>query len=204
MSFQHALRGINGPAVDREMLAFLAAYLRSPLSRYYLFHTSSSWGVSRQKVHVEEVLRLPFPLPDQLPNAKRGWQIIREVSSTLMNAAKRADRRFCFTARELFGGQRNHRTACRGVLRYSSHGEDSHRSTDKIIIPSVRPTRARPLVPTIKPSTESQRSAYKEQVCRMLNGWSKRVNLPFAVKRTGPMLSVSGWSCSRRSCEARR
>jgi hypothetical protein len=52
VSFQHALRGVHGPANDRDLLIFLAAYLRTPLARYFLFHTSSNSGVSRQKVHV--------------------------------------------------------------------------------------------------------------------------------------------------------
>jgi hypothetical protein len=56
VSFRHALRGISGPKADRELLIFLAAYLRSSLAQYYLFQTSSNWGVSRQEVHVEELL----------------------------------------------------------------------------------------------------------------------------------------------------
>src|SRR5205823_4417033 len=63
VSFQHALRGISGPPEDRDLLVFLTAYLASNLAKYFLFQTSSNWGVSRQEVHVEELLRLPFPLP---------------------------------------------------------------------------------------------------------------------------------------------
>ncbi len=39
VAFRHAVRGIHGPAKDRELLMFLAAYLRSDLAQYYLFHT---------------------------------------------------------------------------------------------------------------------------------------------------------------------
>ena len=45
--------------------------------------------------------------------------------------------------------------------------------TVNVIIESVRPTRARPLVPTLKPSTREQQKAYCSRVCDMLNGWSK-------------------------------
>jgi hypothetical protein len=65
VSFQHALRGIHGPANDRSLLIFLAAYLRSSLANFFLFHTSSSWGVARPKVHVEEVLRVMMPHAEQ-------------------------------------------------------------------------------------------------------------------------------------------
>ena len=49
-----------------------------------------------------------------------------------------------------------------------------------IIIPSVRPTRRRPVVPTIIPSKQEQRDDYIERLCDTLNGWAK--NGPFAVQ----------------------
>jgi hypothetical protein len=51
VSFRHALRGISGPKTDNDLLAFLAAYLCSSLARYFLFHTSSNWGIYRPEVH---------------------------------------------------------------------------------------------------------------------------------------------------------
>jgi hypothetical protein len=83
VSFQDAVRGIHGPDKDRELLMFLAAYLRSGIAKYYLFHTSANWGIYRPEVHVEEVLRIPFPLPDQQPNPKRCREIVREVTKIL-------------------------------------------------------------------------------------------------------------------------
>src|SRR5262249_37890389 len=88
--FRHAVRGIRGPDNDRDLLAFLAAYLQSALARFYLFHTSSNWGVSRAKVHVEELLRLPFPLPDETMRPKRSREIVREVAGIIMQAAREA------------------------------------------------------------------------------------------------------------------
>ena len=61
--FQHALQSISGPKEDAELLMFLTVYLRSKLSRYFLFHTSTNWGSERDKVHLNELLRVPFPLP---------------------------------------------------------------------------------------------------------------------------------------------
>ena len=55
VSFQDFLRGIHGPKEDRDLLMFLAAYLRSRLARYFLFHTSSNWGITRQQIHVDEL-----------------------------------------------------------------------------------------------------------------------------------------------------
>ncbi|MDM8523599.1 N-6 DNA methylase [Desulfococcaceae bacterium HSG8] len=61
--FQHSLQSIAGPEEDANLLMFLTAYLRSNLARYFLFHTSANWGSERDKVHLTELLRVPFPLP---------------------------------------------------------------------------------------------------------------------------------------------
>jgi hypothetical protein len=61
--FQDSLQSITGPKEDAELLMFLTVYLRSKLSRYFLFHTSANWGSERDKVHLNELLRVPFPLP---------------------------------------------------------------------------------------------------------------------------------------------
>ncbi len=60
--FQHSLQSISGPEEDVDLLMFLTGYLRSKLSRYFLFHTSANWGSERDKVHLNELLRVPFPL----------------------------------------------------------------------------------------------------------------------------------------------
>jgi hypothetical protein len=46
--------------------------LRSPLARYFVFHTAASLGTERDQVHTHEALGLPFFLPDSeaaQPNA---------------------------------------------------------------------------------------------------------------------------------------
>jgi predicted GH43/DUF377 family glycosyl hydrolase len=80
VSFRHALRGIHGPQDQSDLLAFLAAYLRTSLARYFMFHTSASWGMYRPEGHVEEVLRLPMPFPEQLRDGKRARAIVGQVA----------------------------------------------------------------------------------------------------------------------------
>jgi len=80
--FQHSLQSIAGPKDDADQLIFLAAYLRSRLARYFAFHTSANIGMERDKVHLDEVLCLPFYLPDDdeaiAPNATT---LLRDVAS---------------------------------------------------------------------------------------------------------------------------
>ncbi len=60
--FRDSLRSISGTASEVENLMFLAAFMRSKLARYFVFHTSASLGTERDQVHIAEVMRLPFYL----------------------------------------------------------------------------------------------------------------------------------------------
>ena len=62
--FRDSLQSIAGHSDDASLLRFLAAVLDSDLALYFLFHTASSWGTERDKVRLFEILRRPFPLPD--------------------------------------------------------------------------------------------------------------------------------------------
>jgi hypothetical protein len=78
--FQDSLQSIAGPYGDNDLLMFLTAYLRSKLARYFLFHTSANWGSERDKVHLSELLRVPFPLPDHEFVSPEAGQIVKQVS----------------------------------------------------------------------------------------------------------------------------
>ena len=81
--FQHSFESITGPQEDKELLLFLTAYLRSNLSKYYLFHTVSNWGSERAKVHLNELLRLPFPIPGNEFISADADKIIKQVASKI-------------------------------------------------------------------------------------------------------------------------
>lgn len=173
VSFRSSVRGIHGPPRHRELLILLAAYLRTEISRYFLFHTSSSWGVSRSEVQDEDLLRVPFPLPDQQPDPKRSWEIVREVSRLVTDAAKRADADLA----DRPGIVRSASEAIEPLVAEYFDVLPMERllieDTNSVIIPSVRPTRARPLVPTIMPVKPAQLESYCDRVCDMLNGWAR-------------------------------
>lgn len=82
--FQHALRSISGPKGDESLLMFLSAYLRSSLARYFLFHTSANWGTERDQVHLNEVLRVPFPLPGNEFISSEADHLIQQVSRKIV------------------------------------------------------------------------------------------------------------------------
>jgi len=78
--FQDSLQSIAGPREDSDLLMFLTIYLRSNLAKYFLFHTAANWGSERDKVHLKELLRIPFPLPGNESIPPESEQIVRDVA----------------------------------------------------------------------------------------------------------------------------
>ena len=88
LRFQHALHSIAGPVEDSNNLRFLSAYLRSPLARYYVFHTSASLGTERDQVHLAEAIRVPFFLPESEAAQPDAGLIITEVADRIRQLQK--------------------------------------------------------------------------------------------------------------------
>ena len=81
--FQHSLQSIAGPLKDANLLKFLTVYLRSNLAKYFLFHTAANWGSERDKVHLFELLRIPFPLPGNEFISTDSEQIIIQIAQKI-------------------------------------------------------------------------------------------------------------------------
>lgn len=174
VAYRHGIRGIHGPSRDAGQLAFLAIYLRSALARYFLFHTSASWGVSRARVDIDDLMRLPFPFPDQTENPGRAQEIIIEVSK-LMSAAARAVSAAVLGREEIV--KRTQAQAEKLVEEYFDVIDLEKTlidDTNSVIVPSVRPTRVRTEVPTLLAARASDYSEYIQILCGTLNGWASR------------------------------
>ena len=180
VSFLFSLRGISGPPEDRDHLIFLAAYFRTVLAKFFLFHTSSSWGISRQRVGVDELLRLPFPLPETLPDPQRAWGIIKEVADIVTKAVAATDDSFIDRKVLVKTASDSIETLMDEYFDILSFERTLIEDTVRIIIPSARPTRNRRLVPTVEPSKQAQRDDYTNRLCATLNEWAK--NSPFVVE----------------------
>ena len=59
--FNTKVHVVRGCLEDANRLKVVSAYLTSTLARYYHFLTSSSWGVERSEILLEEQKRFPFP-----------------------------------------------------------------------------------------------------------------------------------------------
>ncbi len=81
--FQSSLQSISGPGEDADLLMFLTAYLRSNLAKYFLFHTSANWATERDKVHLFELLRVPFLLPGEEFASPEAAKIVSEITERM-------------------------------------------------------------------------------------------------------------------------
>lgn len=173
VSFRHAVRGIHGPKEDRSLLIFLAAYLRTPLAKYLMFHTSSNWGIYRPEVHVQEILRLPMVLPDHHDDPDGGRRIVDEVVRIVDDATRSASDNFLVRASIVAGATQAIEPLVDeyfGVLPSERLLIDD---TVNVIIPSVQPTRSRALVPTMTPASDEALAAYRDRLCETLSQWSR-------------------------------
>lgn len=190
VSFRHALRGIHGPKEDRCLLIFLAAYLRSDLARYIGFHTSSNWGVYRPELHVREVLRLPFPMPDQLENSERRRQIVDAVVGLYDDAVAAIES-------SVLGRDYIVEGATAEIEPLVEEYFDVHPlekllidDTLEVTVPSVQPRLGNMPVPTVQHSTIEQQRMYTERLCKTLNQWAVRTN--HAIRGTSIQSSPLG------------
>lgn len=179
VSFRRAV-GIHGPKKDRNLLIFLAAYLRTPLAKYFAFHTSHNWSMFHEEVQVNELMRLPFPFPEDLLGNERGQQIVDNVALIVDKASKKSENNFLERSlitdaasaeiepliEEYFGVQPLEKLLIEDTLN--------------VTIESIQPSKNRMPVPTVRHSSVHQQTAYKERVCEMLNMWAK--NSPDAVR----------------------
>jgi hypothetical protein len=90
--FQHSLQSFSGDLKDADYLLFLTAFLRSKVARYFVFHTAANVGTERDKVHMPEVSRLPFCLPDHNDVASRApAAIVAEVVAKIRRLKKKIE-----------------------------------------------------------------------------------------------------------------
>src|ERR1017187_7581518 len=78
--FQDDFQAICAPKHEEDELLFLTAVLSSPLVQYLLFHTTANIGIERDIARLEEILELPFPLPEDMPKPKKSDRVMRAAA----------------------------------------------------------------------------------------------------------------------------
>lgn len=174
--FQHDFQAICVPKSKEDELLFLTAVFASPLAQYILFHTTANIGIERDVSRLEEMLKLPFPLPEELSKQNKSRDVISECANLLRNLKQ-----------ELLKPK--------NLLRQSSLVEDTKEKLDcmvyeyfgiceweryliedtvKIFRPSSTPGSldSEKLV-TAKSSTEADRKLYADTLVSTFRGWTR-------------------------------
>lgn len=180
--FRHSLQAISARpnADDGDILLFLTAVLNSPLATYFLFHTSANWGVERDKVQLEELLSLPFPLPEDTRHSEKNQAILKQVSNLLRVAKADAE---LIPNNPLAKGRRE--TAIDNIkdevfsLVYDYYNLCAWErilieETVAVFEPSSTPTLRRRNTQTQRPTRETDRQAYSDTLCSTLNHWLRK------------------------------
>ena len=71
LTFRHIVQAITVPPGDERRGRLLAGLFNSRMMLWFAFHGTSSFGADRPKVQQAELLRLPFPAPENLPDPER-------------------------------------------------------------------------------------------------------------------------------------
>ena len=170
--FRHAIQGLHAPIEDADLLRFLAAILNSDLANYFMFHTSANWGTERDETHEEELLRFPFPFPENTVSPEESREILQEVSLAINQLNVQIcqnilDRKALIEQAKI--------NLYKLICRYYQIDEFEQMLIEDTVnrwIPSSTPNRGTVRIPTLKDSSNSERREYLHLLCRLLNTWS--------------------------------
>lgn len=166
--FTHSIRGISAPPDDEDQLRMLACILASPLALYVFFHTSSSFGVERAKLLVDEYRRFPFPAVDDVDRQQAFSEAVRlhrQLEAHLTDTAlRRPDE-----------AERLAQQIDEQVYRYYEFDEDERllvRWTIEVVLPSATPSRSTWPIPALLAPSDAERAAYCGKLAETLSGWT--------------------------------
>ncbi len=91
LTFQHIIQAIVVPPGDERRGMLLAGLLNSRLLLWFAFHGTSSFGADRPEVQQAELLRLPFPAPDDLPDRERSRAAAEALAAIVEKQLRRLD-----------------------------------------------------------------------------------------------------------------
>ena len=172
VTFQHVLQALVFPRGEERRAMLLTALLNSRLIAWFAFHGTASFGSERPVVHQSELLRLPFPSPDDMPERRRSKSAEKALVSLLDEMIESAGGPFSL--------QKNERDIFKKLDRltyefFCLSDEEITLIDDTVerIIPSVQPSRGS--FPDIwKPANRSERQAYATTLVHSMAKWFER------------------------------
>lgn len=79
LCFQDSIQAIKFPPSDTSRMKLLTAVLNSRFAAWYYFHETANLGADRAKVHEAQLLALPFPEVEELPDAAIATEVANKI-----------------------------------------------------------------------------------------------------------------------------
>ena len=94
LTFQHIIAAIVVPGNQDDRAKVLTGILNSSVAIWYAFHGTASYGAERPEIKQTDMLLLPFPSPDDLPDKDAATQAALELIAIVDCACKRSNEPF--------------------------------------------------------------------------------------------------------------
>ena len=169
LTFQDIIQSLVLPVAEKHRAKLLTALLNSSLISWFAFHSTASFGSERPEVKQSELLRFPFPLPEDMPEPGRS----RSAEDALVSLIDREME----SASSDFQLQNQRDGIFEDIDRYAYEffclsDEEITLVEDTVekIIPAVQPRQSS--FPDIwKPSSRNDRRTYADTLVRKMNEW---------------------------------
>ena len=168
--FRSSLQAVAFPDSERSTAKLLTAILNSRLAAWFYFHETAYFGTERAKVLQEDLLKLPFAVPRDMPNPKQASAIARRIVQLVDAEIEAANGPIRSTGNALEQID---------VLAYAYYGLDTSdvalvEDCFNYTIPAMQPRRSAGLQPIWAGSHKEQRSAYAKFLCDALGPWFRK------------------------------
>ena len=177
--FRASIQAIAFPKAEKRTAKVLTAVLNSSLAAWIYFHDTANLGADRAKVHQGELLKLPFDLPEKMPDPARAESAEEQLVQLIDREIANADELLSLQSAPLEEIDR---------LVYDYYGLDTQEialieDTFRYIIPAMQPRRRAGLQMIWTNSQVEHRSEYAAMLCAALEPcFRQRVNASLSAK----------------------
>lgn len=169
LTFEHIILAISVPDRDLQRAKLLTALLNSKLLYWFAFHGTASFGSDRPEIQQAELLRLPFPAPQDFQHDDRSSDAASALVSLIDDSVASAHAGFTLEASNdgLLDELDSH------CYRYFGLGEEEVALVEDSVanvIPSVQPHAGRS-VDLWRPAGPEERELYANTLTRNMAQW---------------------------------
>lgn len=189
LTFQDIIQAISVPAGQEDRAKVLTAILNSRFALWFAFHGTASFGAERPEVKQAELLNLPFPDVNDLPDHERATEASKKLVQLIEREVGRIKGPF-----ELYGGADDTLTEIDRLTYDYFCLSDSEvtlvEDTVTQIIPATQPHQGS--YPQLwKAPTERDRESYARTLISRFDGWLKEgVKVNAALEASNADLAV--------------